>query len=109
MMTFNLTLTPDVLSDLTKKLSGLATDVTYQPGTPGELTIGNFDPANEPIIVKLVASNTKAADFPTAEELEPINWADLAREAERAKKRAALDARLDLAKIQAKRGRQAAI
>lgn len=108
-MTFNLTLTPNVLKDLTSALSELATDVTYQPGTPGELTIDNFDPANESDIVKLVASNTKAADFPTAEELDPINWADLAREAEKVKRRAALEARQDLAKIQAKRRRQSAI
>lgn len=103
MMTFNLTLTPNVLSDLTKKLSGLATGIEYQPG---ELSIDSSDPANEPAIVELVAS--MATDFPTAEELEPINWADLAREAEKAKRRAALDARQDLAKIQAKRRRQIA-
>jgi hypothetical protein len=105
-MTFNLTLTPQVLTSLTKKLSGLATDVQYKPG---ELNIGNFDPANEPAIVELIASNTKAADLPSAEELEPINWIDLAREAEKAKRRAALEAHQDLAKIQAKRRRQTAL
>lgn len=71
-MTFNLTLTPAILSDLTKKLSRLATDVRYRPGDPGTLSIDNFDPANKPVIVDIVLPY-----IPTVRDLP--DWSELTR------------------------------
>ena len=107
-MTFNLTLPPAVLSELTAKLSRLATDVSYRPGTPGQLSIDNFDPANEPVIVKLVASAIKIADIPLMDE-PYIDYAELAREAARAKRLAATREHDAMARILAKRRRQEAV
>lgn len=71
MMTFNLTLTPQVLSKLTSALSELATDVTYQPGTPGELSIDSSE-ANKPIIMDILTET-----LPTVNDVP--RWADLAK------------------------------
>lgn len=72
-MTFNLTLTPAVLSKLTNALSELATDVTYQPGTPGELTIDKFDPKNEGRIMDVLTET-----LPPTRDVLPT-WGELTR------------------------------
>lgn len=108
MMTFNLSLTPAVLSELTAKLSRLATDVTYRPGTPGVLSIDNFDEANEPAIVDAIASVTRTADLPLMDE-PYIDWLELARDAQREKRQAAAQAKADMARIRAKRQRQVGV
>lgn len=107
MLTFNITLAPATLCDLTKQLTPLATDVQYKPET-GELSIDNFDPANEPRIVDIVASVIRTADFPLMDE-PYIDWLELAREAQREKRHAAALLKADMARIRAKRARQAMV
>lgn len=105
MLTFNITLEPATLYDLTKQLTPLVTDIQYNQ-RDGVLSIASSDEANEPRIVDIVASVTRTADLPPPDE-PYIDWLELARKAQREKRQAAALEKADMARIRAKRARQA--
>lgn len=102
MLTFDVTLEPATLHTLTTQLSRLAGEVSYQPG---KLSIDKFRPADEPRIVDIVASLTKATSFQEPEE-PYIDWLELTRQASRKQRTAAAQDKEAWARLRAKRQRQ---
>lgn len=104
-MKFNLTLNSYQLADLKAKLAGLITEMDYDADSK-TLNIASSDPANEPRIVDIVASVTRISSLPLMDE-PAIDYAELARKAQREKRQAAALEKADMARIRAKRARQA--
>lgn len=108
MMIFTFTLEPAASSELTKSLTPLASFVQYDQAL-GTLTVDDFDEANKPAIVEIIAKATRGADFPPSEEIGLPSWGDLAKDAERIKRMAAARERTAMQAIRAKRRRQAGV
>jgi hypothetical protein len=100
-MTFNRKMTPAQLSKVAGALGRLAGSVKYETAT-GTLTIDKFDPKNEAVIVDTLVENLDNVN-------EPPDMAELSRKAAQAKRTEAMQARADMARVRAKRQRQAGV